>query len=106
MTQAEIDHAVALVTGETVRDVRHPGFSILPDRPASQDPTDLTLVIDCPFCRSTVPYPGRAGMHTTALAACLACDVEFEFDQWEVYAIDNVLGRTTGDSDRGLFDYR
>jgi hypothetical protein len=86
VTQAQLDRAVASVTGETVRDVRNLGFSILEHRPETPDPDDLCLVLDCPFCGGVIPYSGLPEDDT--LAACLACDVEFAYAPHEVYAAD------------------
>ena len=93
MTQAQLDRAVASVTGETVRAVRNLGFSILEHRPETPDLEDLSLVIDCPFCRTTMPYPGLHEDDTLALAACPVCDVEFEFAPHEVYPADRTVRR-------------
>ena len=93
MTQAQLDRAVASVTGETVRDVRNRGFSILEHLPETSDPEDLSLVIDCPFCRTTMPYPGLHEDDTLALAACPSCDIEFEYAPHEVYPADRTVRR-------------
>jgi hypothetical protein len=87
VTQLEIDHAVALATGEPLRAVRSRGFSIVPDRHESPDPEDLALLLDCPFCRAMIPYPALPVSTPPALAVCPACDVEFEFAPHEVYTI-------------------
>ena len=87
MTQAQLERAVASATGETIRDVRSRGFSILAQRTESPDPDDLFLVIDCPFCGAVIPYPGLHGDDALALAACPACDIEFEYAPHEVYTI-------------------
>jgi hypothetical protein len=88
MTQAQLERAVASATGETIRDVRSRGFSILENSPGTPDPDDLSLVIDCPFCGGVIPYPGLPEGDAPALAVCPACDVEFEFVPHEVYAAD------------------
>ena len=88
MTQVQLDHAVAMATGETVRAVRHLGFSILENSPDSPNLDDLSLVIDCPFCGGVIPYSGLPGDDAPALAACPACDVEFEYAPHEVYPAD------------------
>jgi hypothetical protein len=85
MTQAQLERAVASATGETIRDVRSRGFSILENSPGTPDPDDLSLVIDCPFCGGVIPYSGLPEDDT--LATCPACDVEFEFAPYEVYTI-------------------
>ena len=87
MTQAQLERAVASVTGESVRDVRDRGFSMLENSPEIPDVDDLYLVIDCPFCGGVIPYPGLHGDDALALAACPACDIEFEYAPHEVYTI-------------------
>jgi hypothetical protein len=88
VTQAQLERAVAVATGETIRDVRNLGFSILEHRLEPTDPDDLSLVLDCPFCGGVIPYPGLPGDDAPTLAVCPACDVEFEFVPHEVYAAD------------------
>ena len=87
MTQTQLEHAVARSTGESVRTVRHLGFSIQrPAPPPARSAEDVRLVLDCPFCRRPVAYPGLARDDSAALAECDACDVYFDFDPVEVYA--------------------
>ena len=88
MTQAQLDRAVAVATGETIRNVRSRGFGILEHRPETPDPDDLCLVLDCPFCGGVIPYSGLPGDDALALAACPACDVEFEYAPHDVYPAD------------------
>jgi hypothetical protein len=85
VTQAQLDRAVAVATGETVRDVRHRGFTILEQRPETPYPDDLSLVLDCPFCGAVISYSGLP--EDDALATCESCDVEFAYAPHEVYAI-------------------
>ena len=63
------------------------GFSLIAEQPDDLEPEDVELVLDCPFCRRPVPYPGPAGDGSEALAECDRCDVYFEFDPSEVYPI-------------------
>ena len=93
MTQAQLDRAVASVTGESVRDVRDRGFSMLENSPEIPDVDDLYLVIDCPFCGGVIPYPGLPDGDTSALAACPACDIEFEYAPHEVYPAGRTVNR-------------
>jgi hypothetical protein len=86
MTQAQLDRAVVAATGESLATVRTRGFSLLDPRPVPREPDDLSLVLDCPFCGRSVPYPGAARQGALALAACARCDVDFEFQVDEVYA--------------------
>jgi hypothetical protein len=85
VTQAQLDRAIASATGETIRDVRHLGFSVLEQRPEFPNPDDLSLVIDCPFCGGVIPYPCLPDGDAPALAVCPSCDVEFEYAPHEVY---------------------
>jgi hypothetical protein len=84
MTQAQLDCAVADSTGESLDLVHQFGFSL----PAVLEPEDLCLVLDCPFCRRPVPFPGRVRGGDLAQAECLDCDVYFEPREHEVYAAD------------------
>jgi len=86
MTQSQLDGAVALATGESLRHVHRLGFSLLTRDPGDLEPEDLRLALDCPFCGTAVPYPGVAGDGTPALGDCPRCDVYFDFDPAEVYA--------------------
>ena len=56
-------------------------------------------MLDCPFCRRPVPYPGPAGDGSETLAECDRCDVYFAFDPSEVYPIAHddmpAISRTT-----------
>ena len=49
-------------------------------------PVPSALLLDCPFCGRPVPYPGLARGGVPALAVCLDCDLDYEFDPGEVYA--------------------
>ena len=82
MTQLQLDRTVARKTGESLRTVRHLGFSIQAGPPGDLEPEDLHLAVDCPFCGHPCDLPAGA----SALAECDACDVEFDFDPDEVYA--------------------
>ena len=86
MTQLE--RTVARQTGESPRTIRGLGFTLRTGPPGDLEPEDLRLMLDCPFCDRAVPYPGRAGDGSPALAECPGprCDVYFEFDPDEVYA--------------------
>ncbi|MGO9598330.1 MAG: hypothetical protein ACLP7Q_10100 [Isosphaeraceae bacterium] len=44
-------------------------------------------MLDCPFCRQPVPYPGLAGDGSETLAECDRCDIYFGFDVHEVYTL-------------------
>jgi hypothetical protein len=85
MTRAQPDRAVAGRTGESPRTIRLPGSAIQLDHPA---PEELRLVVACPLCGRAVPYPGRAGDGSPALAECPdpSCDIYFDFDPSRVHA--------------------
>jgi hypothetical protein len=98
MTQAQLDRAIAGVTGESLRTVHTFGFSLLDRRPRDPEPEALCLVRDRPSRGRPVPYPGRVGDGAPALAECLRRDVYFEPREPEVYAADPAVLATT---DRG-----
>ena len=87
MTQAQLDRSVAAPHRRVAPHRPPPRLPARPGRP-DLEPEDLRLVVDCPFCGRAVPYPGRAGDGSPALAECLdpRCDVYFDFDPAEVYA--------------------
>jgi hypothetical protein len=86
MTQAQLDRSVADRTGESLRTVHRLGFQ--PDSTGPPEPEEIRLVVDCPFCGRAVPYPGRVGDGSPALAECInpSCDVYFDFADTDVYA--------------------
>ena len=98
MTQRQLDLAVAGATGESLATIRRLGFVARADAPSDLEPEDLHLAVDCPFCRSPVPYPGLARGGSAALAECDACDVFFDFDPDEVYASGPVESRPACDA--------
>jgi hypothetical protein len=87
MTQMQLDCQIARITGEPLTIVNTLGFSVIAEKPDDLEPEDVDLVLDCPFCRQPVPYPGLAGDGSETLAECDRCDVYFEFDPDEVYTI-------------------
>ena len=86
MTHDQLLGAVADATGESLLTVRRRGFSPLGRGPSSLVPEPSALLLDCPFCGRPVPYPGLARGGEPALAECLDCDLDYEFDPGEVYA--------------------
>jgi hypothetical protein len=86
MTRTQLICSVASVTGESLRTVRARGFGLVAENPDDPDPEDLRLVLDCPFCRRAVPYPGVAIDGSLPMAECPGCDVYFPFAIEEVYA--------------------
>ena len=89
MTQAQLHRRVAGRTGESLRTIRRLGFHLQPEASGEPDQPDVRLVVDCPSCRRPVPYPGRAGDGSPALAECPrpSCDLYFDFDPARVYDI-------------------
>ena len=85
MTQAQIDRAVAACTGEPLSLIRHHGFSLLTETRHQPAADDIRLVVHCPFCGDQVLYPGRSRDGSQALAECHGCDVDFEFDDRDVF---------------------
>jgi hypothetical protein len=59
-------------------------------------------VLDCPFCRCAVPYPGLASDGSEPMAECDRCDVYFSFDPEDVYVLgsDNHLADVGGLGDK------
>jgi hypothetical protein len=94
MTQAQLNHRIAARTGESLTVIRRHGFSLLTERQSEPGPENIRLVLHCPFCRSQVPYPGRAGDGSQPLAECPDCDVYFEFDDREVFPASAKSSRT------------
>lgn len=90
MTQAQLDRAVANQTGEPRATIRRLGFQVdlLSRFDAEEDAADVRLVVDCPSCRRSVPYPGYARDGSPLLAECAdpRCDLYFDFDPMRVYA--------------------
>ena len=85
MTQTQLNHALAVQTGEPLSVIRRLGFSLL-NGPCNQPAADdIRLVVHCPFCGDQVPYPGRSGDGSNTLAECHGCDVYFEFDDRDVF---------------------
>lgn len=86
MPPGPLDRSVAHQTGESLAIVHRLGFQ--PDSAKNLEPEEIRLVLDCPFCGRAVPYPGRAGDGTLALAECLnpTCDVYFDYPETDVYA--------------------
>jgi hypothetical protein len=90
VTRPALERAVAAALGEPIATVRRLGFGPAHTaRPAEAE--EPRLVLDCPFCRAAVAYPGRSRDGSAAMAECDGCDIYFDFDASEVYA--------TGDPD-------
>jgi hypothetical protein len=84
VTQIQLDCAIADATGESLHAVHDFGSSL----PGALEPEQLCLVLDCPFCRRAVPFPGRVPGGAFAQAECPHCDIYFEPREHEVYAAD------------------
>ena len=85
MTQAQLNHALAGLDGEPLSVIRRLGFSLLIEPREEPAADDIRLVVHCPFCGDQVPYPGRSRDGSQALAECHGCDVDFEFDDRDVF---------------------
>ena len=86
MTQFQLEAQIARITGEPLNRVRRQGFSLMAEDHDPADDEEVRLVLDCPFCRQPVLYPGPATDSSEAMAECDRCDVYFGFDICEVYA--------------------
>jgi len=85
MTQLQLNRQLARITGEPLGTLKALGFGILRPDDEENEPEDIELVLDCPFCRHPVPYPGHGGEVCDLLAECARCDLNFGFDPAEVY---------------------
>jgi hypothetical protein len=85
MTQAQLNHALAIQTGEQLSVIRRLGFSLLIEPREEPAADEICLVLHCPFCGDQVPYPGRSRDGSKAMAECPGCDVYFEFDDRDVF---------------------
>ena len=87
MTQGQLNCQVARITGEPLLSLRFLGFNLAARHGDDLEPEDIRLVLDCPFCRQPVPYPGPAADGSQTMGECDRCDVYFDFDPEEVYTI-------------------
>ena len=89
MTQAQLNHAVARATGETITTIRSMGFKLVPDEIDEPDDAEEDyLWLDCPFCRSPVLLTDHGAEELPEIAECLACNTLFDYQQDEVYQAD------------------
>ena len=86
MTQAQLECAVAVATGESVRTVHRLGFGLVGPRPLNPGAEGLRLLVDCHRCGSAAPMPGRRHPDRIVFAECPGCGVAFDFRDEEVYA--------------------
>ncbi len=89
MTQAQLDSQIARITGESLAEIHCLGFSLESDHHDDLEPATLQLVLDCPFCRCPVPFPGLASDGSETMADCDRCDVYFAFDPEEIYVLES-----------------
>lgn len=87
MTQKQLEHHVARITGEPLVLILRLGFNVMSQKTDDLEPEDVQLVLDCPFCGHPVSYPGQTSDRAETLAECDGCDVYFGFDPEEVYTI-------------------
>jgi hypothetical protein len=101
MTQTQLDAQIASITGESLSEIHLLGFSLVPDHHDDPEPATVQLVLDCPFCRGPVPYPGRASDGAEPMGECDRCDVYFSFDPEEVYVLksDSRMADAIGSED-------
>jgi hypothetical protein len=90
MNQTQLVHSIASATGESLRTIHGLGFSLVTESPDDLEPENLQLVIDGPFCRGPLPYPGLAGDGSLPMGECLSCDLFFPFEADEVYAAGTI----------------
>jgi hypothetical protein len=96
MTRNQVSHLIAARTGESLTVIRRLGFQLKSESREEPTEDDIRLVVHCPFCRGAVPYPGRAGDGSAAMAECADCDVYFEFAERDVFpASARQLGKST-----------
>jgi hypothetical protein len=94
MTRTQLNRSIAARTGESLSVVRRLGFSLVAGHPREPRSEDLRLVLHCPFCNRQVAYRGGSGNDSKSLAECPDCDVEFEFDDCEVFPTSTNSRRT------------
>lgn len=86
MTQAQLEEAVAGALGESLDTVHRLGFSAVSEHPRDLEPEDLTLRVECPFCRRPLPFPGPVRGGELPLGECADCDVYFDVEPGDVFA--------------------
>jgi len=102
MTRTQLNHQVARITGEPIENITALGFSLLHPGGESMEPEDIMLVLECPFCGRTVPYPGSAAAGSEPMAECERCDVYFGFLPQEVRDIPVEWPRRPNETPRSL----
>jgi hypothetical protein len=95
-TQRAIDEELSLMTHNKKSGACITSLGIVALRFGSGVPADVPaqdthrLVVDCPLCGRSVPYPGVGQCGANALAECESCDVYFEFDADKVRAPESI----------------
>jgi hypothetical protein len=92
MTQKLLHGELARTTGESLSRLRTVGFNLVARQPDDLEPEEIKLVLDCPFCRQSVPYPGVTRDGSETMAECDRCDIYFPFHTNEVYTVAQVQG--------------
>jgi hypothetical protein len=106
MTRSQLNHQVARITGEPIDYITALGFSLLCPGGESMEPEDIRLVLECPFCGRSVPYPGPAAAGSEPMAECERCDVEFGFLPQEVRDIPVERPRRLNETLRSLRQFK
>ena len=97
MTQTELNRAVSTATSESVSTIKSIGFSLVEDPPEHEPADQQILVLDCPFCGTTVLLSASGPEALPEFAECRRCDVVYDYSSDEVYvaeptsAIDEAL---------------
>ena len=86
MTQLQLESAVAVATGETVRTVHALGFGPAAGPAAGLEPEDLGLFAACPRCAAAAPLPPRGHPDRLDFAECPRCGLAFDCRDDEVFA--------------------
>ena len=88
MKQSELNHAVADATNETVSTIKSMGFSLADESTESDVADQQILVLDCPFCGTTVLLSANGPEELPELAECPNCDVVYDYADDEVYVVE------------------
>ncbi len=86
MTQIQLECAVAVATGESVRTVHALGFGLAAGPACGLEPEDLGLFAACPRCGAAAPLPARRHPDRLDFAACPRCALAFDYRDDEVFA--------------------
>jgi len=86
MNQMQLECAVAVATGESVRTVHAIGFRLAAGPPGDLEPEDLGLFAACPRCGAAAALPTRGRPDRLDFAACPRCGLAFDYRDDEVFA--------------------